>query len=469
MPSMLTLSSPSVAHDCDRLARRDFLRIGALGLGGLALPQLCQLNALAAAKGKTYLRDKSVVFLFLCGGPSQIETFDPHMDSPAPARSVTGEVSTRLPGVTFGGTFPKLAALADRLAVVRSYVPHEISDHAKAIRHVFTAGGATRTGASIGAIATRLGGASHPGTGLPSFCELIEDEIDSQYQEDMQRMRASNAAGDLGGSCAPFQPHGSGELNQNMRLSLPLERLEDRRALLRSLDALRRRLDDGTGAMDSLDRFEQQAIEMILGRATRQALDLTREHPRVVERYDTSMFPTGHLKKRPSTIGRQLLLARRLCEAGCGFVTVGNAGWDNHGNANHPGVFDGMHRLGTPLDKAVSAFLEDVRDRGLADKILLVITGEFGRTPKMENTGGRGHWPGLCSLAFAGGGLPVGQVIGRSARTADVPASEPIRLEHLVATILHTLFDVGQLRLEPGLPRELLRLVETGEPIRELA
>jgi uncharacterized protein (DUF1501 family) len=461
----LNIASRHVCRDCQGLARRDFLRIGSLGLTGLALSQVLSTHA-CASKGKSAVRDKSVVFLFLCGGPSQIETFDPHMDSPEPARSVTGEVQTRLAGVTFGGTFPKLAALADRLAVVRSYAPHGLSDHAQAIRHVFAAGDPLRRGASIGSIATRLRGASHPSTGMPSFCELVEDEVDSQYMEDMVRMRASNAPGQLGAAFAPFRPQGDGPLSRDMRLNLPLERLQDRRRLLRAFDRFNRALDDGQLA--ALDRFEQQALDVILGKATREALDLSREDRRVLQRYDTGDLPTGFLKQRPSTIGRQLLLARRLCEAGCTFVTVGNAGWDNHGNGNHPGVYQGMHLLGTPLDRAVSAFLEDVRDRGLSDKILLVITGEFGRTPRMEQQGGRGHWPGLCPLVFAGGGLKMGQVIGRSTRGADRPATEPIPLSALFATIMHALFDVGQLRIDPALPRDLVGLLERAEPIAEL-
>jgi uncharacterized protein (DUF1501 family) len=161
-------------------------------------------------------------------------------------------------------------------------------------------------------------------------------------------------------------------------------------------------------------------------------------------------------------------MARRLCEAGASFVTVGMAGWDNHGNGNHPGVFEGMHTLGLPLDHAVSAFLDDVKERGLEEKILLVVTGEFGRGPVYENQGGRPHWPGLCSLMFAGGGLPMGQVIGRSLPTADYPASDPYRLSHMVGTLMHTMFDIGKLRLDTGLARELSQIAQGSEPIREL-
>jgi uncharacterized protein (DUF1501 family) len=144
------------------------------------------------------------------------------------------------------------------------------------------------------------------------------------------------------------------------------------------------------------------------------------------------------------------------------------AGWDNHGNGKHPGVYDGMHTLGLPLDHAVAAFLDDVKQRGLDDNILLVITGEFGRAPKFENKGGRPHWPGLCALAFAGGGLNMGQVIGRSLPTADYPSSTPYRLDNMVATLMHTMFDAGKMRLDTGLPREFSQLVLDSKPIAEL-
>jgi uncharacterized protein (DUF1501 family) len=154
-------------------------------------------------------------------------------------------------------------------------------------------------------------------------------------------------------------------------------------------------------------------------------------------------------------------------EAGCGFVTVQNSGWDMHADGNNPGIGPGMEMLGPPVDKAVSAFLEDLSNRGLLDKALLIITGDFGRTPTINARGGRDHYPGLSTLAFAGGGLGRGQIIGAGSRKNDAPATEPITLANLHATVLHALFDVGQMRLDPSLPRELARLAEP-PPISEL-
>jgi hypothetical protein len=303
---MLTILSQAAGADCDGLSRRDFLRIGGLGVGSLSLPWLLRQEAAAAAE--RFLRDKSVLFLFLCGGPSQMETFDPNMTAPQPWCSLTGEVKTRIPGVTFGGTFPKMAALADRLAVVRSYSPHGISDHAMAIRHVFTAGDPLKAGASMGAMSARLTGSSDPQTGVPCYATLIEDELEDEWRQDMDRMRSSSGAGQLGAACAPFDPRGQGQLASDMKLNLPLERLESRRQLLHALDRINRQIDT-FGHIAAADRFEQQAIDVILGGAARRALDLSHEDPKVVARYDTSHMTAGYLERRPSTLGRRLLIA----------------------------------------------------------------------------------------------------------------------------------------------------------------
>jgi uncharacterized protein (DUF1501 family) len=163
-----------------------------------------------------------------------------------------------------------------------------------------------------------------------------------------------------------------------------------------------------------------------------------------------------------------LLLARRLCERGCGFVTVTtNFVWDMHADVNNSGVAEGMRYMGQPFDHAVSAFLEDVESRGLSEKILLICCGEMGRTPRINKNGGRDHWGNLAPLLLAGGGLKMGQVIGRSTRDGGQPATSPVTMQHLIATILHTLFDVGKLRVLRGLPRELLPLTEW-QPIPDL-
>ena len=477
---MLTVFSGRADRNCGGASRRDFLRVGT-SLGGLTLAGL--LASRSARGGENFARDKSVVLLYLSGGASHIETFDPKMDAPAGNRSATGEVQTCLPGVTFGGTFPRLASHADKLAVIRSF-NHRVGEHVAAHVHVLSGGtdpqGKQENGFSMGSYYTRMRGANHPETGMPTYVLLREKEIDGQYQSEFTRVGRGSWPGSLGPSYSPFghQVGWAGEdgnpekeqkkdpLAASITLNLPQQVLEDRVELLKSIDRLNRQVDS-SGTMDAVDKFTAQAMNLILGGAA-DAFDYSSEDPRLLERYDTSHVQIGHKLFRPSTLGKQMLVARRLCEAGCGFVTVHSAGWDMHADKNNPGMVKGMGMLGRTMDQAVSTFLEDLEDRGLSEKILLVITGDFGRTPRINRNGGRDHWAKLGTLAFAGGGLQMGQVIGQSARGADVPGTDPISTPEMMATVMHTLFDVGQLRLRQGLPPELTRLVENGQPIQEL-
>ena len=454
-------------HDGDRrFNRRGFLRIGGLALGGLTLPGLL---AARAADSTGVVADKSVIFLFLHGGPSQIETFDPKMTAPAGVRSATGETATALPGVTFGASFPKLAALANRLAVVRSYVPGDANHDIKPVvcRDTF--------GANLGSVYARMAGTSNPANGLPTNVVLYPRSVDSATQAATMNFGRFGDVGPFGLACAPFDPGGGGDLRQDLRLTLPLSRLEDRRRLLARLDEAKRGLADA-GTLDDMDRTRAQAFDAVLG-GTADAFDLSKEHPGVVARYDTAPLvrPENIDKKwknynnyvdNAKTLGRLLLLARRLCERGCGFVTVTtNFVWDMHADVNNAPVAEGMRYMGPPLDHALSAFIEDLEARGLTDRILLVACGEMGRTPKINANGGRDHWGNLGPLLLAGGGLRMGQVIGRSSRDAGEPTSEPVRIKNVVGTVLHTLFDVGALRLVPGAPREIAQTMTGYDPI----
>jgi hypothetical protein len=480
---MLTVFAGSGGNNCEGVSRRDFVRVGALSLGSLTLPGLLATQSVARENGSSFVRDKSVVLLYLSGGASHIETFDPKMTAPEGTRSVTGEVKTRLPGITFGGTFPKLAAHADKMAVIRSF-SHKVGSHEGAHVHVLSGGtdpaGKQQSGFSMGSCYARLRGINHPESGMPTYALLTEKEVDGQYRKEIKRVIKGSWPGDLGMAYAPFN-HEIGwaqegrvinaqakpnPLAASIKLNLPQEVLENRLALLRSIDRFKRQYTT-TEAMEAVDKFTAQAMNLILGSGA-EAFDYKKEHPRLVERYDTSHIRIGHKVFRPSTLGKQMLVARRLCEVGCGFVTVHSAGWDMHADGNNPDMGRGMEMLGRSLDQAVSVFLEDVHQRGLSDKILLVITGDFGRTPKVNKKGGRDHWAKLGTLAFAGGGLRMGQVIGQSAPKADVPGTTPILPAEMMATVMHTLFDVGQMRLQPGLPPEVSKLVENGQPIGPL-
>jgi hypothetical protein len=467
---MLTLTSGHRSVTCEGSSRRDFLMAGTLALGGLGLPWLQALRAANESTGETgYVRDKAVILVFLAGGASHIETFNPNMDGPEQSRSITGEVKSSLPGVTLGGTFPMLAKLANRVAIVRNF-RHPIGNHDQAISHVLTGGtdpdGQKNQGFSMGSMYARLRGANHPRTGMPTYHMLPETHKDPQYTREMNRVQLGSRPGALGPSFAPFMPSGKGPAMENLTLRLSADRLKDRRHLLGQLDGLKHGLDDrdtdsGPGT------FERQAVELLLGGATK-AFDLSKESKTTRDRYDTRSFKVGKKTFLPSSLGDQMLLARRLVEAGAGFVTVQSAGWDMHADGNNPGVKDGMTMLGGPLDRALSALLEDLESRGLSEKTLVILTGDFGRTPKINNRGGRDHWANLCTLALWGGGLKMGQVIGRSDRQNAKPDGNAYSTPNLLATVMHHLFDVGTLRLSRSAPSPLLKLIEDHKPIGEL-
>jgi hypothetical protein len=443
--------------DCTRRGRRDFLKIGSLSLGGWALDQLLGLRATAAESGRV-ATDKSVIFLFMHGGPSQTETFDPKMTAPAGIHSATGELATTMPGVTFGGTFPRLAALAHKLAVVRSFVTGDGNHDIKPVV------GRDTFGANLGSIYSRVVGMNHPQTGIPTNVVLFPRSVDPSTQPGTMSFGKFGSSGSLGAAFAPFDPSAGGDLQEDLKLSLSMDRLDDRRNLLVKLDGMKRSLD--AGLVDGMDRMREQAFNTILG-GVADAFDLAKEDRLTAARYDTAPLvrPENIDRKwnnynnyvdNAKSLGKLLLLARRLCERGCGFVTVTtNFVWDMHADVNNAGVEEGMRYMGTPLDHAVSAFIEDVEARGLSDKILLVCCGEMGRTPKTNKNGGRDHWGSLAPLLLFGGGLRGGQVIGQSTRDAGEALSQPVSIKNLLATLMHVLFDVGELRVVRGVPRDI--------------
>lgn len=440
--------------------RRGFLRVGALG--GLALSDLLRVQALGAEQGSP-LTGKSVVFVFMHGGPSQIETFDPRMTAPVEIRSTTGEVQTTVPGVTFGGTFPQLARLADRMSIVRSFTTGNGNHDIKPIVS------AASVNANIGSVYASVAGSNDPQTGMPTNAALFPRCVEPDSQPRIKNFGDFLATGSLGAASAPFIPGGGGQLQSDMQLRIPRARLDDRRELLRRLDRLRRDAD-ASGALSAVDRFREQAFETILG-GVGDAFDLKQEDAATLRRYDTAPLvrPENIDKKwnnrkyyidNAATLGRLMLLARRLVERGCGFVTVTtNFVWDMHADQNNAGMREGMGYVGAPFDHAISAFLEDIEHRGLSDRVALVCCGEMGRTPRINKNGGRDHWGAIAPLMLAGGGFSRGQVIGQSTRHAAEPASEPWKNTNLVATLMNLLFDVGRLRVTRGVPREVMDLM----------
>ncbi|MEX2185769.1 MAG: DUF1501 domain-containing protein [Pirellulales bacterium] len=468
---MISIADNRLAHCCAGFSSRDFLRIGALGVGGLTLADLLRLRAEAAASPGAEVRDVSVVLLFLSGGPSHIESFDPKMTAPAEICAIFGEVPTKHPGVTFGAHFPQMAQRADRISVVRSYGSGNGGHTYQEV-----ASGNNPTKATMGAMYSRVAGTNHPRTGIPTNVLVLPEAIDPALKLgnnfETGALPTLTHPGELGESYRAFNPQGGGQLTRNMELTLPRERFDDRRSLLTRLDRLKR--DADAAGLEATDRYRQQAFDIITG-GVADAFDLAKEDPRTIARYDTSrMFDQEtvsrwfDMRRASNLLGKQMLLARRLCEAGCGFVTVSDCGWDHHSNENSPKGLGGFAWLGPQVDHAVSAFIDDVRERGLEDKILLVVTGEMGRTPRINNNGGRDHFGELTPLVFFGGGLQMGQVIGQSDNQASRALTTAYRPSHLFATVMHALFDVGELRLARGVPGDVQKVITEEEPIREL-
>lgn len=459
----------SIVLSLNQTSRRDFLRIGGLGLGGLTLADYLALKAHANGK---LLRDKSVVFLFMHGGPSQFETFDPKMDMPSDIRSATGEIKTRIPGITFGSTLERLAKLNDKFSVVRSFSTGDARHDIKPImcRHTLDA--------NMGSLYSRVAGPVRSQSAMPSNVALYPRAVDPKSMEAFVKFGDFASSGELGVAYSPFVPGAGSGLQEDMQLNLAPGRLDDRKGLLAGIDDWKRIIDT-KGLVEGTDSFQQQAFDT-LRRGVYDAFDLSKEDPRLIERYDTSpLVPRGSIRKvwanheryadNAATLGKLLLLSRRLCERGAGFVTVTtNFVWDMHADKNNATMPEGMKYVGRPFDHAVSAFIEDVEARGLSEKILLVCCGEMGRTPRINARGGRDHWGRLAPLMMYGGGLKMGKVIGQSTRDGGEPDSKGYNIQDLVATVMHTLLDVGELRLTTGLPDKLLGAITAGEPIAEL-
>jgi hypothetical protein len=326
----------------------------------------------------------------------------------------------------------------------------------------------------MSAVYARIAGTTSARTGMPSNVLIVPEAIDPklklQKNFETGALPTLTSPGDLGAAYGAFDPAGGGQLLDNLKLKLPPGRFEDRKGLLRRLDGFKRKLD-ATGDLAGAGVFEQRACEVLL-KGIADAFDLSKEDPRLVDRYDTSgCFRMADINKffdmrrASNLLGKQLLLARRLCEAGCGFVTVSDCGWDMHANKNSPARMAALPQMTAQVDHAVAAFLEDVEQRGLSDRILLVVTGEMGRTPRLNKNGGRDHWANLTTLAFAGGGLKMGQVIGQSDKMAGSPASTRYTPANLLATVLQAVLDAGELRLAAEAPKNVAQLITDGKAI----
>lgn len=442
---MLNIPNRVASRNGAGVTRRDFFRVGTLGLAGLNLPGLLRARATAAGAGGP-ARRTSVVWLFLSGGPSHIDTYDMKPEAPAEFRGPYRPIRTNVPGIQICHLMPKQARVMDRMAVVRT-LSHGDGNHGSAVHWVATGVlfppadlGEPQIAPFPGSVVARVRGPD-PHSGMPPYHAL-------------RRMPTSDGPAYLGVGCAPFEGQGPARRNMSLQAGITTDRVRDRRALLRAFDGLRRDLDT-SGAMAALDDIEQQAFQLLLGKKARDAYDLGREDPRTVDRYGPGL-------------GEQLLTAQRLCEAGAAFVTIewsGSGlryGWDNHRS-----VFPFLDKNLPALDRGVAAFVEDVAQRGRSGEILLVVMGEMGRTPKINERAGRDHWPQVMFSLLAGGGLKMGQVVGRSSARGEVPVTRPLGARDLLATLYHVLGvdPKSQFTDSSGRP---LPILADGQPIAEL-
>ena len=421
---MFTVTTGNNHGYCDGIARRDFLRIGALGIGSFSLADLLRAEA-AAETGSTH---KSVINIFLGGGPSHQDMFDLKPDAPVEFRGEFNPISTNVSGIEICELMPRLAGMADKFAIVRS-LTGIVNQHSNfqtqtgyTVKDLRAVGGRP----AMGSIVSRLQGAS--AGGAPPFVAYH-----------------STSPGYLGPTHRAYQPSG-GDLR--LHGAMTSQRLADRTGLLSSLDNLRRDLD-ASGQMDAMDAFTQRAVDVVCSGKVADAVDLKKEDAKIVQRYTNS--------------GKNFLLARRLVEAGVRVVTFSWGGWDTHGQN-----FTTLRKQLPKLDTAVSALLEDLHQRGLDRDVSVVLWGEFGRTPRVNNNAGRDHWSRANFAFLAGGGMRTGQVIGSTTRYAEEPDDRPVHVQQVLATLYHNLgIDPLTTKINDPAGRPQY-LVDHREPIYEL-
>ena len=448
------------AH-CGHVSRRGFLRTCvSAGTAGLTLPAILELQARSAEQG-AMSRDTAIIQIWLGGGPSHFETYDPKPEAPLEIRGPFRAIKTRLAGVRFCELLPRQAALLDKLAIIRS-VRHNNDDHHAGMHWCVTGHFAGATGnfapthPSIGSVSARLRGPNQQG--MPPYVHLGFKSGNPVYD-------ANHHAAYLGGGYNPFRISGDpGEPKfhvDDLPLvdGLTLDRLDDRKSLLANLDRTRRDLD-ASGAMDVMDQFHQTALDLIAGERAREAFDISREDARLRDRYGRNRW------------GQSVLLARRLVESGVTFVTVNtdphSFTWDMHSSLTTAGGNSAaIQDVGPLLDQSVASLVEDLYDRGLDRKVLVLVWGEFGRTPRVNPSGGRDHWGSAMSVLLAGGGLRTGQIIGSTTEKGEVPKDRPLWPQDVVATMYHHLgIDAAHAFLDTaGRPIPVLK---EGEVIREL-
>ncbi|MCS7467851.1 DUF1501 domain-containing protein [Stieleria sp. ICT_E10.1] len=468
---MLRFTSGQAFANCSGFRRRSFLCAGASGIAGLTLPDVLAADAQSSSSSSR----KSVIIIHLDGGPPQMDLIDPKPDAPSELRSPFAPIGTKVPGVGLTELMPRCAGIADQLVFLRSLVGADGKHHAFQCQSGYKETVLQSIGGrpALGCVVNHLLGS--PEDQVPNFVDLMQGR---------PLVRNSARPGFLGPSVKPFRPdisdRFSRELEEGMKgelarlgdghktelkliKELPVDRIDDRLALLKRLDQFNRALDD-SGEMEAMDHFTRQAYTILTSGSFAGAMDLDQEDPRVIEHY-TPKLPAGGTQSYTSEgpeAALKFLLARRLVEAGVRVVSISLSDFDTHSDNN-----DRMKQLGPLFDFGFHALVTDLQSRGMLDDVTVLAWGEFGRTPKINAKGGRDHWPRLSMGMMAGGGMPGGVVLGQTDKVAGEATDRPVDYTDIVATLYHQLgIDPGRMIHDrSGRPHVLM---DHGEVIREL-
>ena len=451
---MFRLDFGSQGRYCDGLNRRSFLQLGVAGMASVGLPELFRAKAQSTENRGGPSRNTSVILLWLDGGPGHMDMYDMKPDAPSEYRGIWRPIRTRVPGFDISELFPKQARVTDKFSIVRS-LHHDTGDHFAGGHRMLTTKDMGVSGINnqprfpgIGAIATRELGARRPG--VPAY-------VGAPSVHSIGLTPGYHGGHMLGAHHNPFQvgtdPSDANFSVQNLNLpqGLTLRQLDDRRALNRTFDTPLRQLDR-LGSAQAMDRFNREAFDFVTGPIARDAFDINRENPRLRDQYGRHSF------------GQSTLLARRLVEAGATFVSVCFSGWDHHWDLEA-----GMKNYLPQVDSAVSSLFQDLDSRGMLETTLVVLCGEFSRTPRMNDGGnggaprsmgtpGRDHWGNSMFCLMGGGGVRGGLLIGSTNRLGEAPHTRPVTPCNIHATIYHVL----------GIDPRLQLLDPSGRPVNVL-
>lgn len=444
---MLNIFGQQHGGYCDRQSRRNFIRIGALGLGGLSLPQV--LRAEHAAK--TGSSHKAIIMIYLPGGPPHQDMYDLKVDAPSNVRGEFSPISTKVPGIRICEHLPRIAGMADKFIFVNSLVG-SIGQHAS---FQCTTGRNSNNQPNggwpeIGTVISKLQGEGP--SEVPGYVNLSPKMQHTPYNFGKNSF--------VGIAHRAFMP--LGEVKEDMTLhGITMERLEDRQRLLTSFDRFRREID-GSGMMDGLDAFQTQACDLLTSSRLLDALDVSKEDPRTRERYGKGTEKVqGDAAPR---MNEQFLVARRLVEAGARVVTVSYSFWDWHG-ANFKRAKENF----PDFDQAITALVSDLHERGLAEDTTVIAWGEFGRTPTINKDGGRDHWPRVCNALLACGGMKTGQVIGTTDRLGGEAEDRPVHFQEIFATLYHNMgIDINRTTLRDLTGRPQFLVDTNYQPLPEV-